>query len=624
MSVNPAAFFVRHWQFTLVALALLTLLGLNAFATIPRSEDPHFPIPAFYVKAVVPGASATDMEQLVAKPLEDALDGLADLKFISSTNIDGVTVLRAEFSWTVDPERKYDEVVREVNALRGALPQGLTRLEVKRTQTTEVSVFQVAVVSDTLPMRRLEKVARRLRDRLNRIPGVRQATYWGAPQAQMQVAVDMARLAALHLPATAVSDALRSAGAETPIGAVHAGDRRLDVKSGGAFRTPGAVGGVPILTTVGGEVLRVRDVAAVGWTHDAPQHLTWFNGRRALFVTATQKEDADVGKLTAATRAALDEFEKTLPAGVRLQRGFFQADNVDHRLNALYRDFAIALGLVLLTLLPLGLRAGFVVMLSIPLSLLIGLAALQAFGFSLNQLSIAGFVLALGLLVDDSIVVTENIARRLREGEARATAAIAGTSQIALAVMGCTACLMLAFLPLLALPEGPGAYIRSLPASVLCTVGASFLVSMTVIPFLCSRLLATHEPVEGNRLLRAVSGQIHRLYAPVLRHSLSRPWLTLAVVGALCLTALPMLKAIGSSLFPKAETPEFLVRIEKPSGASLAETARALRYVEGWLSRIPDVAWTAGNLGRGNPAIFYNQAQRETDPAFAEVAVGLK
>ena len=135
---------------------------------------------------------------------------------------------------------------------------------------------------------------------------------------------------------------------------------------------------------------------------------------------------------------------------------------------------------MLITLLPLGLRAGVVVMMSIPLSLLMGLAVMQGFGFTLNQLAIAGFVLSLGLLVDDSIVVTENIARRLREGEDRTAAAVNGTRQISLAVLGCTATLMLAFLPLMALPEGSGAYIRSLPVAVLTTVGASLIVSLTL------------------------------------------------------------------------------------------------------------------------------------------------
>ena len=143
----------------------------------------------------------------------------------------------------------------------------------------------------------------------------------------------------------------------------------------------------------------------------------------------------------------------------------------------------------------------------------------------MNQLSIAGFVLSLGLLVDDSIVVTENIARHLRMGLDRTTAAIQATRQISLAVIGCTATLMLAFLPLLALPGGAGSYIRSLPVTVLCTVGASLLVSLTIIPFLASRMLSRHEDPEGNAILRAVSGGIHRIYSPILHRALARPWL---------------------------------------------------------------------------------------------------
>ncbi len=622
MTLNPAAFSVRRWQFTLVATALLALLGLNAFFTIARSEDPHFPIPIDIIHAVLPGATPAEMEQLVAKPIEDALDGLDDVKTVRSSNLDGATVLTIEFTWNVDPERKYDEVVREVNALRGTLPGGLTRLEVERARTTEVAVFQVAVMSDILPMRRLEKIAHRLRDRLNRVPGVREAKYWGAPTSELRVAVDLAKLAQLHLPVSAVADAVRAAGAEAPIGDIHAGDRRFDVKSGGAFKSVDAVADIAVASQ-NTNVVRVRDVAAVGWAQDEPQHLTWFNGKRALFVTATQKEGADVPSVTAEIRRVLDDYEKSLPGGVHLQRGFFQADNVNHRLGALYRDFGIALALVLLTLLPLGLRASVVVMVSIPLSVLIGLALMEAFGFNLNQLSIAGFVVALGLLVDDSIVVTENIARRLREGEDRMQAAIGGAGQIALAVLGCTACLMLAFLPLLALPEGSGAFIRSLPVSVLCTVAASYVVAMTVIPFLASRLLSRNTTEHGNALLRAVNAGIHGLYRPILGRALAHPWMTLVLVFGLCGLTVPMLGAIGSSLFPAAETPQFLVRCETPDGSAQAATERALRFVERRLAADGNVAWYASNLGRGNPQIFYNINQHETDPTYAEVFVSL-
>lgn len=623
MRFDLATFAVRRWQFTLVAFGLLVMLGINAFNTVPRSEDPHFPVPIVTVRAVLPGAEPTEIEQLITDPIEDAVDGLDNIDKIESFSGDGAAVISVHFTWDVDPERKYDQVVREVNAIRGNLPAGLTRLDIQRVRTSEVAIVQVALTSDILPMRRLEKTADRLRERLDRVPGVRESKYWGAPPSEVQVTLDLARLSALKLPATAVADALKSAGAEAPIGAVQAGERRFNVKSGGAFRSLDTIADTPV-RAVGGQVTRVRDVATVAWAQQEPSHLARFNGKRAVFVTVTQKDGQDVAKITQAVQAVLDDYEKTLPAGVKLERGFVQAENVKHRLHNLFRDFGIALALVLITLLPLGPRAGVVVMVSIPLSLLIGLTMLQAFGFTLNQLSIAGFVLALGLLVDDSIVITENIARRIREGEERTAAAINGTRQISLAVLGCTATLMLAFLPLMALPAGSGAYIKSLPVTVLCTIAASLLVSMTIIPFLASRLLDKHSDPEGNALLRAVNNGIHQFYKPVLHRALARPWLTLAILLAICLTTLPLVKLIGSSLFPSAETPQFLIRVETPDGSSLARTDRALRYVEQRVRAEPDVAWVAANLGRGNPQIFYNRSQRESATTFAELFVSLK
>src|SRR5687768_3600890 len=191
--------------------------------------------------------------------------------------------------------------------------------------------------------------------------------------------------------------------------------------------------------------------------------------------------------------AAVERFETRLPKRIQLQVGFDQSENVARRLGGLGTDFAIAIALVAITLLPLGLRAAGIVMISIPLSLAIGLSALYFLGYSLNQISIAGFVVALGLLVDDSIVVVENIARFLREGHSRMQAAVLATRQIFLAIVGCTATIMFAFLPLMMIGGTSGQFVRVLPTAVLVTVAASLLVALTIIPFLASRFLKERE-----------------------------------------------------------------------------------------------------------------------------------
>lgn len=617
-----STFAVRHWQFTLVLFAMLIALGANALRSIPRTEDPHFPIPVMIVKAVLPGADPVDMERLVADPIEDAIDALDDVKEIRSTSQNGVAIVSAEFYWSSDAEKKYDDVLREVNALKPRLPEGLARLDVNRIRTTDSSIVQVALLSDTASWKELEDGAHDLKDALDRLPGVDRAEYWGVPKSEVRVAVDLGKLAALNLPVTRVAEAIEAEGKDIPPGAIHAGGRRFNIKAAGSFRSIDEIADVVVLAA-GGRVVRVRDVAEVGWASDEAEHLTRFDGRRAVFVTATQKSGESVFAVRDRIWAELDRFARELPADVTMERPFDQSQSVARRLDHLLFDFAFALSLVLVTLLPLGFRASLIVLVSIPLSLAIGVTLLQFTGFSLNQLSIAGFVLALGLLVDDSIVVTENIARHLREGTPRRRAAMDATAQISVAVLGCTSTLIMAFLPLLFLPEGAGKFVQSLPFSILFTVMASLFVAFTIIPFLASRLLSDTERPEGNRALQAVKSVIRYIYNPILHRALLNPWRTLGLAALLVLASLPLIPIIGFSLFPAANAPNFLVQVEMPDGTALTRTDEVLRKVERILADEPDVLWYLSNLGRGNPQVFYNMRQRETATNFAEVFVSI-
>ncbi len=604
------AFAVRRWQITLVLFALLGAIGASAFLGIPRSVDPHFTGNTVLAIVTQPGADPTDMEQTVAKPIEDVIQGLDNLDHVGSISTDSRAIVFANFDWQSDPDKHYDDVVREVNAIRQSLPASVTRVEFKKFRTTEAAVLQFALVSDTASFRRLEKIAKDLRERLNQVGGVRATAVWGIPTPELRVAIDAGRLAQLGLPVATVTDALRNGGTDLPPGAVQSGDARLNVEAGGAFRSVGEVANAPVRAE-SGRVIRVRDVASVGWAYEERPYITRYNGHRAIFVTLTQKDNLNVLDIEPAALAAADAFRAQLPPDVRLEIGFDQSHDISTKLRYLTRDFGIALALVLLTLLPLGLRASLVVMVSIPLSLAIGCAVLAFSGFTLNQLSISGFIIALGLLVDDSIVVVENIARRLREGEDRETAAINGTRQIAVAVLGCTGVLLLAFLPLAFLPEGSGKFIRSLPVAVFGTVAGSLLVSLTIIPFLASRLLLREPGAHGNRALQAIQGGIHRFYAPALHWSLTHPWKALGAALLLCAASFALVPLIGSSLFPAAETPYFLVEVRAPEGAALVQTDRAVRFVEATLRREPAVRTILANVGRSNPQIYYNQQSND-------------
>jgi multidrug efflux pump subunit AcrB len=613
------AFAVGRWQFSLLTVLLVAALGVMTFVSMPQTEDPQLNAPLYIITAVLPGANPRDIEQQVTKPIEDALAGLDALRELRSTSSDGVAVIRGEYLWGTDPERKYDEVVREVSALRASLPAGITRLQIERARPNNVPIVEVALTSDVLPMRVLDKSARDLRDRFARIPGIRLAEVYGSPPNEVAVSIDSARLAALGIAPGAVVDALHTAGIDSPIGSVNAGNRRFNVRYAGAFADAAAVAAVP-LPSPGGKVLTVGDVAHVAWDVAEPSHVVRFNGHRAVLVTASLGDRQDIGALSTQIAAATEAFRRTLPGSVKLETGFDQSSNVHHRMHELARDFLLAFVIVGITLLPLGWRAAAVVMIAIPVSLLIGVLVLAAGGYTLNQLSVAGFVLSLGLLVDDAIVVIENVSRWLRSGASRTHAAIAGTGQIALAVLGCTACLMFAFLPLVELPEASGEFIRSLPVAVLGTVGGSLIVALTLIPFVASRLLPRDADPDGNRLLRGLHRAIEYVYSPLLHRALDRPWSALGVIALIALIAVPMTGAIGSSLFPPADLPQFLVRVEMPRGTALIATDRVVHQVAQRLAREPSIAWTVENSGRGNPQLYYNNPASAEDPALGEVA----
>ena len=614
---------IKRYPFTLIAFLGLIALGIYSFNSIARSEDPYFPIPAFVIAAVLPGGDPVEMERLVSKPIEDRLAELDDVKRIDSTSADGLAVIVPEFVAGVDVERKYEEIVRELNALRPDLPAEIVQLEIKKVNPGLVNIVQMALVSEDAPYAELEDHARELKDILKALPGVRTAESWAYPDRELRVALDLKRVAELGLTPGQVVQAVQSDNANIPAGSIDIGPRSFALKTSGAYTSLDQVRAT-VVSAVDGRTVRVRDVAEVSWDTAEQRYLGRYSGQRAVFVTANQKDGINIFDMQARIDAALDRFEGGLPARIKLERGFRQSENVGARLDRLGMDFGIAIGLVLLTLLPLGLRAAGVVMISIPLSLAMGLAGLYAIGYSLNQLSIAGFVVALGLLVDDSIVVVENIARFLRMGYSRERAAIEATKQIFVAILGCTGTLLFAFLPLLALPGTAGQFIRVLPMAVVLTVIASLIVALTIIPFLASRMLPRHESAEGNWLLQAVMRGIHRFYRPLLHFALARPKTTVAASLALFAASLTLVPVVGFSLFPKADTPQFLITITTPNGASIAETDRALRFVEDELKQQEEIEFWFSNLGKGNPKIYYNIIPAEQSSNLAEVYAQVK
>lgn len=618
--MNLAASVISRWQLSLVLFALLTALGLNAIMTVPRAVDPHFPIPVVLIIAQQPGADAADMEQSVARPIEDILQGLDDIEEVQSTNRDGIAIVRAEFDWRGDADKYFNDSVREISAIRDQLPDGVIDLEFRRVRTTDTAVMQLALVSESASWRRMQKYSDDLSDILNRNIGIRGVRVSGLPNNELAVIVDAGKLSQLRIPMTQVADILRIGAAEITGGSVQSGGRRFNIDAGGLYENIDEIRKLPLRAN-DGSIVTIDDIADVRWSSEERRVETMHNGQRSIFIAASQKDGTDATKLRDEIFVQLDIFRAQLPPDIKLEVQFDQSKDISFRLKELTRDFSIALFLVIFTLMPLGFRASIIVMISIPLSLASGLLAISAIGESLNQLVVAGFILSLGLLVDDSIVVTENIARHLRMGKNRALAAIEATKEITPAILGSTGVLIFAFFPLLFLPEGAGAYTRSFFIAIMFTVTASMIISLTIIPFLASRLLKRDEDPEGNIVLKWLNRNIERLYKPLLQHALNWPKSTFYTAMAITLSAFILVKFMGFSLFPNADASYFRINIETEEGSSLATTKNIVQKISAILEQEPSIKIRAENIGAANPPVFYNVFDLRESSNYAEILV---
>ena len=620
--MNLVASVINRWQLSLVLFALLVALGLNAFLSISRAVDPHFPIPVVFVIAVQPGADAQVMEETVAKPIEDILQGLDDVKQVQSTSRDGSANIRVEFDWSGDADKYFNDAVREVSAIRDQLPDALVEFRFRRVRTTEAAIMQLALVSETASWRRMQKYSDDLSDLLNRNLGVRNVDIRGLPQNEVSVIVDSGKLSELRIPMTQVADILRQGASEIPGGSVESGNRRFNIDAGGAYENLSEIAELPLRSN-DGTILSIGDIADVMWSTEEQRVETVHNDKRAIFITPTQKDGVDVTKLRDILFEQLEEYRKTLPADMQLELQFDQSKDIKFRLNELARDFSIALFLVIFTLLPLGIRASLIVMISIPLSLASGVFAIFTIGENLNQLVVAGFILSLGLLVDDSIVVTENISRHLRMGKRRAIAAVDATKEITPAILGSTGVLIFAFFPLLFLPEGAGAYTRSFFYSIIFTVIASMIISLTVIPFLASRILKRNEDPEGNALLQWINRNIERFYEPILQRALNWPKSTFYSAMTVTLSAFILIKYMGFTLFPNADSSYFRVTIESEQGSNLAATRELVQKASAILKEEPAIKVRAENIGAANPQVYYNVFGTRETTNYGEILVVL-
>jgi multidrug efflux pump subunit AcrB len=618
---------INNYQFTIVVFALLIIMGVSSFLTMPRTEDPPLQLPGASVIIIYPGGNPPDLEQLIATPVEEAINELDDIKRIETSARDGIVITSVEFTFDTDAGDKFNEVVQQVNSVRSKLPEEVYSLDILEWTSSDVSIMQLALVSDSAEYARMDDLAEDLKKDIEQVNGVKLVEVVALPEQEVRISLDIEKMAQMNIAIENVRQAILSNNANIPGGSVKVQSREFNVKTSGSYQDLDEIRNTAV-SSYQGRLIYLKNIAEVGWDYADQKYVARYNGVRCIFLTVKQKENYNIFGITDDIDRILEDFRPSIDENIELITVFDQSESVDKRINGFLSNLLQGIILVgLIILLSLGFRASLIVILAIPFSIVIGLGFVDLSGFGLQQISIAGLVISLGLLVDNSIVIVENIERFIARGFSNRDAAIRASEQLGWPIITATVTTMLAFIPIITMPDKAGRFIQSMPVTVLFTLLASLVLALSLTPYLASIFLKK-DPAKGKRkfsfnLKSALKRLIEGPYRKVLDFSLRRKWLIIMISLIAFLGAGWLFKYVGVSFFPKAEKPQFMIRIDTPESSNLSKADGIARYVEAILDTIPDVRRYATNVGHGNPRIYYNMMPKQFDKSFAEIYVEL-
>ncbi len=615
---------VDHYQFTIIVFIFLLVVGINSFFTMPRTENPSVYIPGGSVVAVYPGATPKTLEQLVAIPIEESINELHDIKRINTNIEDGLVIISVEFTYGTDAQEKYDDLVSQVNSIKSDLPKEIREININQYTSTDVAIMQLALTSDMAEYSELEDLSDDLKHLIDNNYGVKRVKIHALPEQEIRISLNTEKMAQMNIAVNDVINAIKSNNANIPGGAIELSDQYFGIKTSGSYNNLEEIRNT-VVSSYKGRIIYLHNIATVNNNYEDQDYFGHYDGERCIFISIEQKEGYNIFKIMNKLKPAINKFGKGLPNHISIKTVFDQSNIVRSRINGFMNNLFQGILLVgILILLALGFRSSLIVITAIPLSVIIGLGIIDTAGYGLQQISIAALVVALGLLVDNSIVMVENINRFIRMGYDRRKAAIEAAQQMGPPVISATITTLLAFIPIIMMPDKAGDFIRSLPVTIIATLTISLIIALTLTPLLASWLLNGNNSGKEKWFIEFLNRFIKGPYRKILDLAIKNRGKTLIIALVLMGISLYCFKFVGISYFPKSETPQFMIQVNLPEGASIHKTAKVTNYVESVLDTLDKVEGYATNIGHGNPRIYYNIFPKKYSKSFADIYVKME
>lgn len=616
--MNLARLAIRNSRITLIGMFMLVAVGVTTFLNYPSAEDPTITIRSASIEASYPGMSAERVEELIASPIETAMREIAEIEEIRSTSKTGSVKITVEVDELIDDlDPVWQDVRNKIDDLKPRLPQGVQGPTVN-DQEGLTAIATIALWSDGFTMAEMLDVAEDTRDRIYTLDGVRRVQILGAQQEQIYLEFDPIKLAGLGLQLEQVFGALSSQNIIEPGGEIAANGRTVTLEPSGNFDSVEEIAGTVFRVPDTNTVLRLDEIVNVKRGYVDPSRFpAFFNDRPAIVLSVSTIEGTNNIAFGEALTALLNEWEQELPIGYVLDYATFQPDLIEDAVQGavsnVYQTLAIVLAVVMLFL---GLRTGLIVGSFVPLTMLLGIVAMSFLDVELQRMSIAAMIIALGLLVDNGIVVAEDIRVRMERGVERSEAAMQSVSTLAVPLLTSSLTTIFAFVPMLLTPGGAGDYVRSLAQVVAILLLGSWLLSMTVTPAMCAWFLKA-SPAGGGETEPAYDGFVYRFYRRLLNGMLRLRLVTIGVIVAALYGSILLLGTVKTEFFPLGDRNQILVYIDLEAGSDQRETEEELRTLTRWLSdksENPDIVSNIAYVGYGGPRFFLAISPVDPDP----------
>lgn len=599
--------FYRNLRLLILSICLILVWGLSSYQILPRMEDPEFSQRYAGVLTEFPGASASRVESLVTEKIERELSEIEEVKQLTSTSLRGSSAIFVEINDTVkNVEQVWSRVRDRLADVAPQLPPGSSEPKYKAINPRAyVLIVAITWELDAPPNYGiLHRKAEELKDMLSDIPGTGNVEFFGEIFEEIVVAIDPVRLQALGLTPQQLAQQIRANDAKVAAGQMYGDNNNLLIEVKPELDSLDRISEIPIRLGNSGEFARLADVATVtkGIVEPPPERAI-IDGKASIALAVKTEPNLSLDRWTTDARQVLSEFADRNSPAMGLDVILELNRYVESRLNGLFQN--LFLGIILVfgtTLVMMGWKSSLVVGSALPLSVLMVFGGMNLLGITLNQISVTGLVIALGLLIDNAIVVVDEVAHLLQQGIKPELAISQSISELAIPLLASTMTTVLTFLPIVLLPGDEGEFIGSVGTSVIIALSSSLLLSLTIVPALTGRVYA-----RDNRWSQGVSYRpLRRLYQRLLDLLLGRPILGVLLALILPVSGFMVAGSLSEQFFPPSDRDQFLVEYELPASASMGRTRSVVESGRELLLGHGEIVKVYSFLGTIAPAFYYN------------------